>query len=248
MANLVIDAGNTKVKVAVFNNRTINSVESFDKIDREVLSRIISKNNIEKAILSTVREDASSIEELLEDKFNYIRFGQESAVIINNRYKSKLTLGLDRLAAVAGAKALYPQDNCLVIDSGTCITYDFIDSAANYYGGSISPGITMRFKSMNSFTEKLPLVEPDESFNESFGSDTTESIRSGVQNGVIFEAIGFISNYQSAYSNLKILLCGGDTRFFDSRLKNTIFAPAITTEPHLVLIGLNEIIHCDTND
>jgi type III pantothenate kinase len=247
-ANLVIDAGNTRVKVAVFTNRKVESVQVFDKIDGEVLSRITSENRISNAILSTVREDVGEVERFLQENFKYIRFNHEKAIGVKNRYKSKSTLGLDRLAAVTGAKSLYPKDDCLVIDSGTCITYDFIGSDANYYGGSISPGINMRFKAMSTFTDKLPLVEQDLNFNESFGRDTREALLSGVQNGMVYEVEGFIGRYKSKYPYLKILLCGGDCGFFDRRLKNTIFAPAISSVPELVLIGLNEIIHSHTND
>ena len=248
MVNLVIDAGNTKIKVAVFDNRTIRFTESFNEIDPEILSLIESGSRIENAILSTVRADLNGVEEFLKSNFSYIRFNHESASPLKNHYKSRSTLGLDRLAAVAGAKALYPNDNCLVIDSGTCITYDFVDVEGNYYGGSISPGLSMRLKAMHTFTGKLPHPKLDDTFRENIGNDTRTALLSGVQNGTFYEAQGFINNYYSIHSNLKVLLCGGDYPFFAGRLKNSIFAPAVKTEPHLVLIGLNEIILRNANE
>jgi type III pantothenate kinase len=150
---------------------------------------------------------------------------------------------LDRYAAVIGAAALFKNSNCLVIDAGTCITYDFIDKDKNYRGGSISPGLVMRYKAMHTFTVKLPLVDFDAGFLEDYGNDTRTSMVSGVQNGIVYEVQGFIQSYLSVYPDLIIALCGGDAEFFGTQLKNSIFAHIVKAVPDLVLIGLNEVIY-----
>lgn len=243
MTNLVVDIGNTQTKVAVFNDRTIADLQFFTDLDTVILQKYLREKKIDYAIISSVEKDITDLEQLLKLSCTYLRFSTRLSKRVNNRYKTPETLGLDRYAAVVGAQTIYPSKNCLIIDAGSCITYDFINSEGDYHGGSISPGIKMRFQSMHTFTERLPLVEPDPEFSDEYGSDTRTSLLSGVQNGVWNEALGFIRTYDSKHPDLKILLCGGDVKFFDSRLKNSIFADAVKTEPNLVLIGLNEVIY-----
>lgn len=243
MINLVIDIGNTFSKLAIFNNRDITSVVQIENLSLNYLHNFLDENKVDNAIISSVNTDIIDFEELMKSKVNYFRFTGSSSSGIINQYKTPQTLGLDRYAAVIGVKYLYPDKNCLVIDAGTCITYDFVDSNKNYYGGSISPGIKMRFKAMNTFTSRLPLIEPNENISIEYGDDTSSSLLSGVQKGVIYEALGFINSYNSKWPDLKVVLCGGDVKFFDTELKNSIFAHALKTEPHLVLIGLNEVIY-----
>jgi len=129
-----------------------------------------------------------------------------------------------------------------VIDGGTCITYDWIDAGGNYFGGSISPGVNMRYNALNHYTSSLPLVNTDKIFESNSGDDTETAMLSGVQNGVKFELSGFIESYSKNKNELNIILTGGDSIFFDTLLKNSIFAPCIKIEPHLVLKGLNAAI------
>jgi len=166
---------------------------------------------------------------------------------ILNHYLTPETLGLDRLAAVIGARYLYPGQNSLVIDGGTCITYDRVDAGGNYFGGSISPGLNMRYKALNYYTDGLPLISADNGFTEKYGKNTAAAIRSGVQNGIKYELTGFIESYKNDQHDLNIILSGGDSIFFDTLLKNSIFAPYIKIEPHLVLKGLNAAIQ-NNND
>jgi type III pantothenate kinase len=161
---------------------------------------------------------------------------------IHNHYLTPQTLGLDRLAAVTGARYLYPDKSSLIIDGGTCITYDYVDSDGNYFGGSISPGLTMRYNALNYFTSGLPLIKTDEGFSNNYGNSTTTALQSGVQNGIKFELTGFIEQYIKSDQQLNVILTGGDSIFFDTLLKNSIFAPYIKIEPHLVLQGLNAAI------
>jgi type III pantothenate kinase len=151
-------------------------------------------------------------------------------------YTTPKTLGVDRIAAVCGALQLFPQRDCLVIDTGTCITYEFLDRNARYHGGSISPGIAMRFEAMHRFTSRLPLVKPE--INVPLVGDSTESaMQSGVIQGVRAEVEGIIQKYTDQYPDLKVIICGGDVRFFENHLKQTVFVA-----PDLVLIGLNLIL------
>lgn len=242
MANLVIDVGNSANKIAVFDNDEI----LFQKISelnlQQDIKTITTSYLIENIIVSSVKNDVDINELQIKEKFNYLEFNSDTKIPIYNKYKSHKSLGLDRLAAVIGANNIFPNHAVLVIDAGTCITYDKIDENANYYGGSISPGIKMRFKAMNQFTAKLPLVEFETSFNGNFGDDSITSMLSGVINGVIYELEGFIKNHLKINPNLKIILCGGDAAFFDTRFKNSIFAHLISYEPLLVLKGLNTVV------
>ena len=245
MANLIIDIGNTRTKVAVFENGMLLKVDSYESITGEQLDSYLKKELITHSILASVRSDAAvvgQLENTLRKHTSYIRFSLESATTIKNFYKTPQTLGLDRLAGLLGAQALYPQTNCLVIDAGTCIKYDLINHTGSYFGGSISPGISMRFKALHEFTGKLPLVNFDAKFATKEGTDTISSILSGVIQGALFEMKGFIESYYNRYDQLHVILCGGDALFFDTQLKNGIFAHLLYVEPHLVLFGLNETI------
>ncbi|MBC7915070.1 MAG: type III pantothenate kinase [Pyrinomonadaceae bacterium] len=247
MINLVIDIGNTLSKVAVFNNRELVSLEQSVDLTEPYLSKLIKDNKIDNSIISSVKPEIKHLEDCLKavTKYNHFTAITDSEII--NYYKTPNTLGPDRYAAVIGAAANYPDQNCLVLDAGTCITYDFISSEKKYFGGSISPGIQMRFKAMHTFTGKLPLVNADLHNSENYGDDTLSSILTGVQKGVLYEVLGFIEYYNSTWPHLKVILCGGDMNFFDTQLKSSIFAHTLKTEPNLVLIGLNEVIY-HTND
>lgn len=243
MVNLVIDIGNTFSKIALFDNRKLQEFATTIDVTEQTISAWFQKYEIHNAIVSSVRKSAVELETYLSARSRFFRFDASVQAGIVNHYKTPLTLGLDRYAAVIGARAVMPRTNCLIIDAGTCVTYDFIDSESNYYGGSISPGIGMRLKAMHTFTGRLPLVEFNDAFDSEYGQDTKSALVSGVSNGIIFEVTGFINSFYNKHSNLKVLLCGGDMNFFDRRLKNSIFAGIVKTEPYLVLIGLNEVIH-----
>ena len=151
-------------------------------------------------------------------------------------YTTPATLGVDRIAAICGAIEIFPQQNCLVVDAGTCINYEFLDAALNYHGGAISPGIQMRFDALHKFTARLPLIKE---FNktELVGNSTESCMTSGVVNGVVAEVNGIIEKYAQKFPDLGVILCGGDAYFFENNLKQPIFAA-----PDLVLHGLNRIL------
>ena len=242
MANLVIDIGNTYTKVAVFKHDELIRFDQFVTVDINTINTIIEQHQIDKAIISSVKKENEDWRLTLEEKIevNYFNVTMTAGVI--NQYKTPQTLGVDRLAAVIGAKKMYPGKSSLVIDAGTCITYDFIDADGNYFGGSISPGLNMRYKALNYYTGALPLINADDAFDNTYGDDTASAMLSGVQNGIKYELTGFIESYRNKEPELNIILSGGDSNFFDTLLKNSIFAPYIKNEPYLVLKGLNAAI------
>src|SRR3972149_509463 len=243
--NLVIDIGNSRSKLAVFkdnqqvaltvynNSIGINDVNKFLEKHKGVKRVILS--SVVKHSLKTTKLDASTFPGI-----DFIELKSDTPLPIENLYKTPETLGPDRIAVVVGANNKFPNENILVIDAGTCITYDFINSQNRYLGGSISPGINMRFRALNNFTAKLPLLSPDKSwrFKKITGVTTDESILSGVLNGTLSEIKGIIEVYRNKFPELKILLTGGDLVFFENELKNDIFA-----DPTLILKGLNEILN-----
>lgn len=241
MAQLVIDIGNSRTKVAVFQGRKLIKLDKIEKLDLNILNKYLEDPEITHSIISSVKEDISVLEDFLKERTKYVRFSVLLPNGIINKYKSPNTLGLDRLAGILGAKSLFPNRNCMVIDAGTCITYDAIDKNGVYEGGSISPGLNMRLKAMHQFTGRLPELALSE-YADWQGYDTPSAMLSGVINGTTAEIKGFIELYKTKYSELEVILCGGDAIFFDYSLKNSIFAHALKTEPDLVLIGLNEVI------
>lgn len=242
MAQLVIDIGNTLIKAAIFDEGGLIEVQHYKQVTHVELQWLLSKYPVKKAIISTVRGTTETWFGILEQQLQVLYFSRGMAQGIQNHYGTPQTLGLDRLAAVLGARHLFPGDDNLVIDAGTCITYDGIDAGANYYGGSISPGLNMRYKALQHYTAVLPLVEADPDFAGYYGNNTVNAIRSGVQNGLMYEIEGFIKSYQKQAGHLNIILTGGDSVFLDTVLKNSIFAGYIKLEPYVVLKGLNAAI------
>jgi type III pantothenate kinase len=230
--NLVIDNGNTRIKVGTFSGNDLAEKLTLKSIDE--LKTFLSGRHFDCAIISSVGNPNEEISNWVnaEKKFE---LKHSLPLPIKVLYKTPETLGVDRIAAVCGALDYFPASDCLVIDAGTCITYDFIDCNRNYYGGAISPGINMRFEAMHTFTKRLPLVSAAP--EKLMGDSTESSMRSGVMNGVLNEVEGFITNYKIEYPDLRVVLCGGDTQFFENNLKPTIFAA-----PDLVLNGLNRIL------
>lgn len=232
--NLVIDIGNTLVKYAVFdaNGKIVHHITSND-IDPQVLDQLMTDYEITSGIYSSVKNTS---DETLK-KYNFLSFTTTTPVPLTHYYKTPKTLGLDRIAAVVGAKKEFPKTNVLVIDMGTCITYDIINAKEEYLGGAISPGFRMRFKALNQFTGKLPLFSFSKEKLALVGDTTEKSIISGVYFGVQKEIEGIVDAYLAQYNKLKIVVTGGDAGRFDLGLKNRIFA-----DKFIVLKGLNEIL------
>lgn len=235
---LVIDIGNTLSKIAVFDKSDIIHFISSDTISMGDTKQLFDiYPNITSGIVASVREIDHDFFNLLNSYIQVIQLDEFTPLPFSNKYKTPATLGYDRIAAVAGALGIFPENNTLVINAGTCITYNLITSENEYLGGSISPGIQMRFAALHTFTRKLPLIKPEfDTKIEIIGNDTETSILSGVLNGVLNEVEGIIDRYKKQFPNLKIIVSGGDYKYFDKNLKNNIFAT-----PNIVLTGLNRI-------
>lgn len=232
--NLVIDYGNTNAKVGIFDQQQLVAKHIFTSV--EALTEFTQSLQIENCIVSSVNADAEQLLKSIRANSRKMILSHSLPLPITIQYRTPHTLGVDRIAAACGAQQLWPNHNTLVIDAGTCITYDLTDHLGNYYGGGISPGLKMRFEALHTFTAKLPLVNPAES-PSLVGDSTESSIQSGVINGLQSEIDGIIQLYKEKYPDLRVILCGGDGPFFENKLKATIFA-----SPDLVLLGLNSVL------
>ncbi len=234
--NLVIDAGNTLTKVAFFENDIIRHLHSAAQITHDELEQMILKYAPSRGIISDVSGKTTSVAPWLGETIPVLHMNQETPSPLQLKYQSPGTLGSDRLAAAVYGSSLYPQKDTLTIQAGTCITYEFVNQTGEYLGGSISPGLDMRFHAMHTFTAKLPLVKK-EKISFLTGTTTQESVLSGVINGCNAEIDGIIDQYKAIFPDLMVIMGGGDTFFFDKTLKNRIFAVQ-----NLVLRGLNIIL------
>lgn len=234
MTNLVVDFGNSRIKVALFNG---NELKQSFLLQNEAELEPILFNPHDHIIVSSVGVDASKVLQKSKAGGKKIFLSSSTPVPVNVRYATPETLGVDRLAAVCGAQQLFPRQNCLVIDMGTCINYEVLDDQGNYWGGLISPGVAMRFKAMHTFTARLPLFEAETDV-PLIGNSTKGCMQSGVMNGVLEEMRGAIERLRLKYPDLRVILCGGDAQLFENQLKPSIFAA-----PELVLVGLNRILN-----
>lgn len=236
--NLVIDIGNTRIKFSVFNRGEILftvPVEEFKSSHVEVLQN--EHPQLKNVIISSVKDYSPELKNTLQTRFDtFIELDENTPLPIENNYQTKNTLGNDRIAAVVGAFDLYPKQNLLVIDAGTAITFDIINEKGQYLGGNISPGVEMRFKALNHFTGRLPMVQRKD-WNKLYGATTEDAILSGVLNGVVFEVDKTIDTFKEFYNNLKVIITGGDAELFDNKLKNSFFVNF-----NLLALGLNRIL------
>jgi len=243
MHNLVVDIGNTYIKLAVFEQKKLIYFEQFEKMEESDLLKLIAEYQIENSTVSSVSDQIGDLEILLQKHTHYIRFSTQITGGIKSNYKSPQTLGLDRWAKVIAAHCMYRGYNTLMIDAGTCITYDMLTAQDEYLGGSISLGLNMRFKALNHYTGRLPLITWDKAQEHiEEGTDTETAIKRGVLQGALNEVEGFIALEHKRKKDLKVILTGGDSLFLNKQLKNSIFAAQIIHEPYLVLKGLNEVI------
>ncbi len=236
--NLVIDVGNTRIKVALYKETALRYETIFLK--KRIISEIkkIKKEfEIDNAIISSVASLSMTSLDKIKNLFPLLQLGYKTKIPFKNKYKTLKTLGVDRIALVVAAVECYPNQNVLVIDAGTCITYDFVDENGIYSGGAIAPGVEMRYKALHTFTANLPLLKSVYP-NNLIGDSTKNAIHSGVVNGILFEIKGIIEQYKQENENLTIVLTGGDTNFLAKRLKNGIFA-----KPNFLLEGLNTILN-----
>ena len=241
---LTIDVGNTRIKAAVFEQNTLIELFVFTKDDLLTKTNYILTEfpKIKNLVVATVGNVEKEMFLSLKSKVEIHFITHESKFPFTNLYSTPTTLGIDRMVLATGAVLRFPNQNRLVIDAGTCITYDFIDENNNYLGGAISPGIRIRYESLNQQTAKLPLLTKKHPENF-IGNSTQESIHSGVINGVAIEIDGFIELYKTQYAKFIIILTGGDSEFLAIQLKNTIFANS-----NFLLESLNQTFQYHQND
>jgi type III pantothenate kinase len=232
---LCFDFGNTRLKCAVFNGPDIKEVITIDNDDPATIKKLIEKFQPEKSILSSVINHNPAIEELLSAKTCFHKLSHASKFPLRTPVGKPGTIGADRLAMSMAAINIFPGQHNLVIGLGTCITYNFVNKYNEFLGGSISPGMEMRFKALNHFTAKLPLVQAEWNF-PLVGYDTKTNILSGVLFGMAKEIDGIIELYEEKYVHFNVHLTGGDTAFFGQHLKKKIFA-----DPYLIYKGLYAI-------
>jgi type III pantothenate kinase len=238
LINLVIDIGNSRTKLALFNQHDLMFSVPIDQLTVNHVKMLKDEHpQLCRSILSSVKPVDNELLQFLSGNFDlFIELDHQTKLPIKNLYKTPETLGKDRIAAAVGANELFPDQNLLVIDAGTAITYDLVSEKKQFIGGNISPGMEMRFKALNHFTGKLPLINYSNDFHL-FGTNTTDAIRAGVQNGILYEIEQTIEVFSRIYQNLQVVLTGGDSIFLAKRLDDSIFVHL-----NLTLIGLNRIL------
>ncbi|WP_308992906.1 type III pantothenate kinase [Mariniflexile litorale] len=242
--NLIIDVGNSFVKLAVFDGDHIKHKEvvELDLILNSIKAVKYKFTTVKKAIVSSVGKLSESDLDTMRGYFELMILNTETKLPYANLYKTPKTLGVDRIALVSASVNKYPNTNVLIIDAGTCITYDFINNKNEYLGGAISPGLRMRYRALNNLTAKLPLLDielPD----SIIGNSTETSMHSGVVYGILKEIDGVIIEYKENYSDLTVILTGGDSNFLSKQLKSSIFATS-----NFLLEGLNFILQFNSNE
>jgi type III pantothenate kinase len=227
----VIDKGNTRLKIGIFNSQNI-LIKSATVLNFEEGELLFDEHSVNSVLISNSGSDL----EITNKTRSYLKLNNEFTLPFTNLYQTPYTLGTDRIAALSAAVTLFPKTNVLIFDLGTCLTIDFINDKGEFKGGNISPGLKMRYKAMHEFTSKLPLVELN---NETamMGNNTVNALSNGGKFGLIFEIEGYINYYQQQYSNLQIVFTGGDILHLDITQKNKIFA-----DPNFVLHGLCHLL------
>ena len=238
LMNLIIDVGNTFVKLAVFDNSELVHKVSFELSEFSEEYKSLKSNfpEIKKAIISSVGSLTKKQIDVIDDDLDVLVLNHKTKLPFKNLYKTPNTLGVDRMALVSASVNQFPDNNVLIIDAGTCVTYDFITDKNAYLGGAISPGIRLRYHALHTLTANLPLLEKDQP-KTIIGNSTTSSIHSGVVIGVIKEIDGVIDQYREKHQDLTVILTGGDANFLSDQLKNSIFANS-----NFLLEGLNFIL------
>ena len=237
---LIIDIGNTFSKLAVFEKNTMVSLSIVKSLSVQKLEQILKKFPlINSSIISSVALHDVKLNELLLQHGSFIELDHNTPVPFINKYGTPFTLGKDRIAIASAAAQMYANQNTLIIDAGTSVTYDLVTSNNEYLGGAISPGLNMRFDALHNFTHKLPLIKLPNSDEKIglIGNSTETSILSGVINGLTAEIESIINQYSSSFSPLKTAISGGDYKYFEKLVKSDIFAA-----PNIVVTGLKCIL------
>ncbi len=233
--NFVADIGNSAIKAAIYEKGRKIGFNRFSFDEEKEFREFVRQASFNKAIISSVKEIPGYIEESIREKAEHIQIlSSNSRLPFIVDYQTPETLGSDRIAAVAGAFRAFAGENCLIIDAGSAITFDFLLNG-HFKGGNISPGIEMRFMALHSFTDRLPLVDRRDSFSFP-GVDTIDAITAGVISGIIFEINEYIRTFKQKYQG-SIIITGGDGEFLSEKVLGKPYYM-----PDLVIDGLNFIL------
>ena len=246
--NLVVDIGNTRVKLAVMERGTCVAERSAERLVPAMLDELFAAHAIDKAIVSSTRGDASEAAAMLRGRVaRLVEFGPATPVPVRSDYLTPETLGRDRLAAAVGATVLWPGRNVLLVDCGTAVTLDLVTADGVFRGGNISPGLRMRFRALHDYTAALPLCEPadagDGAADEAPGRTTREAIGRGVTNSLVYEIEGYAARMRRKIDDLCVIFTGGDAKYLSKRIKNTIFA-----NRNPVVYGLDRILEFNASE
>lgn len=222
---LLIDLGNTRAKFFLYKEGYFFAEERVDLSRYDEMAKYLISNHpdIKGLIYSDVSNKAVGFFEKFSVQFSVIRVHSQIQLPFKNSYESPNSLGSDRIVLVSAACKYYPNTNVLIIDLGSCITYDFLDSNCIYHGGAISPGFEMRYKSLHHYTGNLPLLE-GKKFKNPTGKNTEQAIHAGIYFGIVDEINARIEYYEQKYDSLTVILTGGDANKLPKTLKNSIFA------------------------
>lgn len=241
--NLIVDIGNTRIKLALTEGGEVLEHYAVDRLYAAAADELLLGRRPARTIVSSTRGDVPEILDLLRPRTDYLlEFTPSTPVPIRNDYRTPSTLGRDRLAAAVGAVRLFPGRNVLIVDFGTALTFDLVTADAAFRGGTISPGLGLRLRSLHEHTACLPLCAPTAD-NELLGRTTAEAIERGAMNSVAFEVEGYIGRLKGRFDDLCVIFTGGDAKFFDKRIKNTIFA-----NRNLVVCGLDTILEYNARE
>ena len=237
MKCLCIDIGNSRVKYGIFEKDSLLEISYSPKPNIDKIDQLLYNHNFKNIIISSVRPIDDVWLNHLQSISEVLLLDHLTPLPIQNEYQKPESLGKDRLAAAVGASILQEDQACLIVDAGTCITYDVLDPQARYQGGNIAPGLQMRLDAMHHFTAKLPSLTLDEGQDGSIGKSTPEAIMNGACLGVLYELQGYIESLEVKFGQLMVICTGGNAEYLAKRLKNKIFV-----RPNLVLEGLNKIL------
>ena len=236
---IVIDVGNTRVKVGYQSHEDAPlEVSYYNHLDSELLSQLIQRYQTSRVIVCSVKHLEFELVSWMKDHNIHV-FDEHTRLGFDTLFTRVSNLGVDRLASVAGALSFGYDRPCMVIDAGTCITYEYINDQKQYVGGGISPGLKMRFQAMNRYTDKLPMIDPDRYriIPEQYGIDTETAMLSGAFNGFIAEINTFVAHFKNKYPHSDIFICGGDANVIQKFSHHEMIL-----EKHLVLLGLLKIL------
>lgn len=238
MANLTVDIGNSRIKLGLFEGNVLSHSASFLYDQEDVLMKWISDRAVDASVLSSVQREDHPLVQRLMKALRPFRFDGRSPLPVVLHYQTPETLGQDRIAALCGARSIYPGRDLLIVNAGSCITYDLLTGQGIFEGGNIAPGMKMRWRAMHEFTGRLQMVDSSGiDFSQLLGRNTEEALALGVIQGIAAEIETYFSHLQLKYPELSLVMSGGDAVYLSS-----LAGRELILEPNLVLYGLNEIL------